>query len=103
MIKNNFSTTKIFNQNSNIVHIKSPIIEHLKTSQILFKTIRQDEEISKVSGGNKNFTILFQGETKFFLDGKNAKIKSLSHAYNVYAKTFNVVEILIVFHAKVKI
>ena len=41
-------------ENPNIVNIKSVIIEHLKTSHKLFKTIRQAVKISQVGSGSSS-------------------------------------------------
>ena len=50
--------------NPNIAAIKSVIIEHLETSHKLYKTIRQTEKVSHVSGGDKNSASHFYGKGK---------------------------------------
>ena len=51
-------------ENPNIVHMKSVIIEHPKTSYKLSKTLRQVEKAFQVSGAGKNFDSPLYSETR---------------------------------------
>ena len=51
-------------ENLNIVNTKSTIAEHPKTYHKLFKTIKQAEKLSQVSGAYKNSNSPFYSETR---------------------------------------
>ena len=51
-------------ENLNIVNTKSAIAEHPKTYHKLFKTIKQAEKLSQVSGAYKNSNSPFYSETR---------------------------------------
>ena len=80
-------------ENPDTADIKSVTIEHSKTSRKLSKVIRQAEKVSEVSGTGKNFDSPLHSETKtvkMFGIKKNSKIAKWSHAFKVYASSYNV-------------
>ena len=64
MIKNNYTTTKLYRK-PKYSWLKSGAIEHLKTSHQLSKTIKQDKKFSQVIDAGKNSTSsLYSERTK---------------------------------------
>ena len=83
--------SKIFTQqpktrkNPIIADIKSVIKEHSQNSHKLSRAIRQAENISQVSGANKNSDITLYSKTK-----KSEKITKQSLDSKDYASTYSV-------------
>ena len=61
-IKNNYSTTKTF-ENPNTIDIKSVTIEHPKNSHKLFESMRQAKKVSQIASAKIYNTPLYS-ETK---------------------------------------
>ena len=87
-------------ENSN-TDLKSVATEHPKTSHNLPKAIKQAEIVgSSLSSTTSLYSETTEHEKK--IDGKNAKITKLSHAYKSYAVTYKV-EILNSLNPKLKL
>ena len=75
-------------------------MEHPKTSNKLYKTLRQAENISQTDSNSSLYR--YTKKWKYFKRKKNAKITKRAHAFKGYTGSYNV-EFLNTFNAKLQL